>query len=277
METAQELSFDEMGAVLDSIDIPACPAVLSQVMTEAQRDDPDIKVLSRIISSDVGMSAYAIKLANSALFRGSGPVSSVAQAVARLGIRNILCTVVAVSLRNNVIPGIPADVLERFWDLAGAQALAASLIARKVRGVAPDVAYTYALFHHAAIPILMRRFPDYSRDMEGVGEEGRIAREEQLYNCNHAVVGALLARNWGLSPVIINCNRYHHDGARYATKKTCLSGEEQALVAIVHIAESAVEREGTVNWEPASEAIAYLGLDADDLADIVEALSCCRN
>lgn len=275
METAQELSFDEMGAVLDSIDIPACPAVLTQVMTEAQRDDPDIQVLSRIISSDVGMSAYAIKLANSALFRGSGPVSSVAQAVARLGIRNILCTVVAVSLRNNVIPGIPADVLERFWDLAGAQALAASLIARKVRGVAPDVAYTYALFHHAAIPILMRRFPDYARETEGVSEAERPPKEAHLYNCTHPVAGALLARNWGLSPVIVHCIRHHHEPDVYAAGQRYLSGEEQALVAIVEVAECAAGRDKNAGWEAAAGAISYLGLDADDLADISDALSCC--
>ena len=80
----------ELEGVLASIRIPACPTIVNEVMFEAQRDDPSIKVLTRILSSDVGMSAMAVKLANSPIFGGAAPVRSVQQAVSRLGISNIL-------------------------------------------------------------------------------------------------------------------------------------------------------------------------------------------
>lgn len=278
MQTTPELSFGQMGETLASIDIPACPAVVTQVMAEARKDDPDINVLSRIIAADVGMSAFAIKLANSALYRSSGPVNSVAQAVSRLGTRNILCTVVAVALRNHVIPGVPREVLERFWERAGNLAMAASLTARKVRGVAPDTAYTYALFHDAAIPVLMRRFPDYTATLNAALADGHdlALLENERYQCNHAIVGALLARNWGLAPLIGQAIRHHHDPDVYAPGQGFLAGEAMALVALVHVAEYLL---AGLNQAPGAEmealhgaATAYLGLDEDDLQDIVEAI-----
>ncbi|MCP5277510.1 MAG: HDOD domain-containing protein [Thiobacillus sp.] len=276
MSDSQQLDIDDMNEALASIEIPACPAVLTRVMAEAQKDDPDINALSHIIASDVGMSAFAIKLANSALFRGSGPVNSVPKAVARLGIRNILCTVVAVSLRSNVIPGVPPEMLEQFWDRAGALALAASLAARKVHGVAPDLAYTYALFHDAAIPILMRRFPTYAKVMDSGSEGDRVAIENQHFQCNHAVAGAMLARNWGLSDVIARAIRFHHDREIYVPGQNFLPGEAMALVAIVHVAEYLMAEQGSEGYEGMVEqyeaAAAYLGLDEDDIQDIREAI-----
>ncbi len=43
----------ELEGVLASIRIPACPAIVSEVMFEAQREEPSLKVLTRILSSDV--------------------------------------------------------------------------------------------------------------------------------------------------------------------------------------------------------------------------------
>jgi HD-like signal output (HDOD) protein len=114
------LSHDELQQTLASIEIPACPAVVTQVMAEAQKDAPDLNVLTRIIVADVGMSAFAIKLANSTLFRRGQATSSVSQALSRLGTRNIVCIVVAVALRNTMSGDIPADVLDRFWNQASA-------------------------------------------------------------------------------------------------------------------------------------------------------------
>jgi hypothetical protein len=56
-----ELSHEELQQTLDSIEIPACPAVVMQVMAEAQKDAPDLNALTKIIVSDVGMSAFAIR------------------------------------------------------------------------------------------------------------------------------------------------------------------------------------------------------------------------
>lgn len=279
MSTDYDLSHDELQQTLASIEIPACPAVVMQVMAEAQKDAPDLNVLTRIIVSDVGMSAFAIKLANSTLFRRGDATSSVVQALSRLGTRNIVCIVVAVALRNTMSGDIPADVLDRFWNRAAAVAQAASLTARRVRGVAPDLAYTYALFHNAAMPVMMRRFPDYGRMLEEVEQQGLtlISEEDSRYRCTHAVVGALLARNWGLSSLVASAIRFHHDAEVYDPGKPFLEDQALSLIAVTHVAERLVlEFSGEVDIEVGlmyPQAMTYLGLSEDDIHDLRDILT----
>lgn len=279
MTNTHELTHDELEAVMASIEIPACPAVVTQVMNEAQKDAPDMNVLSRVIASDVGMSAFAIKLANSTLFRRGEPVNSVAQAVTRLGTRNIVCIVVAVALRNALSGDLPADVLERFWNHAGATAMAAGITARKLRGIQPDTAYTYALFHDAAMPVMMRRFKDYIGLLDKAADEGTpiVAEENRRYHCTHAVVGGLLARNWGLPATIASAIRNHHEPQLYGPGNPFLDDASLALVAVTHVAEhllaalrNQADQEVGELFEP---AVTYLGLSEDDLHDLREALA----
>lgn len=279
MSAEYDLSNDELQQTLTSIEIPACPAVVMQVMAEAQKDAPDINVLSKIIVGDVGMSAFAIKLANSTLFRRGDATNSVPQAISRLGTRNIVCIVVAVALRNTMSGDIPADVLDRFWNRAAAVAQAASLVARKIRGVAPDLVYTYALFHNAAMPVMMRRFKDYQRTLAEVERNGTwlVDVENELYRCSHAVVGAMLARNWGLSSMIGSAIRFHHDPEVYDPGKPFLDDQALGLIAVTHVAERILldlAHEADIEVGVLyPQAVRYLGLTEDDLHDLRDLLA----
>ncbi len=278
MSEGHVLSNDELQQTLASIEIPACPGVVMQVMAEAQKDEPDLNVLTKIIASDVGMSAFSIKLANSSLFRRGNATNSVPQALSRLGTRNIVCIVVAVALRNTLSGDIPADVLDRFWNRAAAVAQAAGLVSRKVRGIAPDMAYTYALFHNAAIPVMMRRFKDYERMLKEVEVSGLslVVEEDARYRCSHAVVGAMLARNWGLSSLIASAIRFHHDPEVYDPGKPFLEDQAMSLIALTHVAERLLmELNGEVDIEVGGlfpQAVAYLGLSDDDIHDLQDML-----
>ena len=72
-----ELSQEAIDQVFKAIDITYCPAIVSMAMSEAQREEPDVRKLVEAIEKDVGMAALTIKLANYPLFRTSQPVSRV--------------------------------------------------------------------------------------------------------------------------------------------------------------------------------------------------------
>jgi HD-like signal output (HDOD) protein len=274
-----ELDFDEMDAALQGIDIPPCPGTVTAVMTEAQKDAPDINVLTHIISGDVGMSAFTLKLANSTLFRRGSSTENVAQAVARLGTRNILCIVVAVALRNSMAGSLPADFLDRFWSSSNNTALASGIVARKLRGIPTDLAFTYGLFHDAAIPVLMRRFPDYAGIGKQVKAEGKTLPEveDARYQCTHPIVGAMLARSWGLPKSLASAICFHHDSDIYELGPDVISAESLGLISATHVAEYLLV---SINGETDAEldrlfarAVAYLGLDEDELRDLAEDIS----
>lgn len=278
-DNLHELSFDEIHQALASIEIPSCPVLVTQVMTEAQKDAPDLTTIAKLISADIGMAAFTIKLANSPFFRRGEVTNSVAQAVARLGTRNIVCVVVAAALRSSMSGGLSPEFLERFWNRAGSIATAAGSIARRLRGISPDSAYTYGLFHDAAIPVMMKRFADYSTTLnDAVRSQLPLTQlESQRYRCTHAVVGGLLAHNWLLPKNIVKAIRHHHDDGAYDTELNIISDDERALIAIVHVAE---KLSADILNEPDIEigtlfeqACAYLGLHEDDLQDLRDDLA----
>lgn len=278
-ETSDTLSLGDLDKALTTIEIPPCPAIVVQVMAEAQKDDPNLRELARSISADVGMSALAIKLANSPLFRVGAPASSVTQALTRLGTQNVVCVVVGVALRNSMSGEPQAAQLESFWNRASTSATAAGLIARRHYGIPADMAYTYALFHDAAIPVLMRHFPDYTEVMGQAVSQGRLVIEAETshFDCSHPVVGALLVRNWGLPPAMRQAVRFHHDPDAYELPVNILSSIGLTLIAVTHVAEHLTnefygERDVEVGEHLFAKALAHLGIHDGDLEELREDL-----
>ena len=269
-----ELSHDDVQKVMASVDIPACPSVVTDAMKEAQKDEPDIKRLADVISSDPGMSAAALKLANSPLYGSGAQISSVRKAVERLGTKNIVCVVVAAALRAS-ITGLPAAWLEQFWRRTTQMAIAASMIARKQYGISPDAAYTYTLFHDAAIPLMMKRFPDYAKVLETCDREKRmrISAEAELFPCTHPIVGSLLVRNWGLPQILGQAIRFHHEEDAYDLPDRSLPGGALSFIAVTHVAEHLfAEIKGEPDLEVGEmlfqRALDHLGISPDDLDTI---------
>ena len=272
-EINQELSHDVVEKVMSSIDIPTCPGMVTDAMREAQKDEPDLSRLADIIGSDAGMSAAALKLANSPLFGANNRVVSVRKAVERLGIQNVVCVVVASALRASVT-GLPAAWVEDFWRRTMQLALSSSLVARRQYGISADAAYTYALFHNAAIPLLMRRFPNYADVLEGCRSEGRMLSdaEEQYFPCTHSIVGSLLVRNWGLPPLLGQAIRFHHEKDVYDLPDRSLPGGALSLIAVTQVAEHLLDEiigdTSEVDTNLLERALAFLGISNDDLDEL---------
>lgn len=271
--SSNELSPEDLQKVIATIDIPTCPGMVSDAMDEGQKDEPDLIRLSEIISSDAGMSAAALKLANSPLFGTSSPVSSVRKAVERLGTKNVVCVVVASALRASVV-GLPTAWVEQFWKRTTMLALASSLIARRQYGISADAAYTYALFHDAAIPLLMRRFPNYGEVLEKCRREHIMLNvaEEQYYPCSHPIVGSLLVRNWGLPAILGQAIRFHHESDAYDLPDRTLPGGALSLIAVTQVAEhllsEILDEDIEVGNALFERALDFLGISGDDLDEL---------
>ena len=273
------LSSEEIDLVFKNIDIPTCPAIVTMAMAEAQREEPDIRKLVAAIEKDVGITALIIKLANSPLFRTNHPASRVAEALARLGTRNVVCVIAAAALRSSM-SGVDAKWLEKFWRHASLVATAAGMIARKQYGIAPDAAYTYALFHDSAIPLLRKRFDNYIDVMNLATNDHipLIEAEERFFPCTHAIAGALLVRNWGLPGIIGQSIRFHHEKDVYHLPESSLPGSAVSLIAVTQLAERLLlQPDENINFEVTDNhyqhALAHLGITEEELDEIRESLA----
>jgi HD-like signal output (HDOD) protein len=257
-----DLSTAEAKKLLAGIVIPPRPTVVTAVMEEQRKPDPDTRRIASLIATDVGLAAAVLKTINSPMYGLRRQISSIDQAVALLGMRNIATLVTGLALRN-IGPG---KNLDRFWDSAARTALIASHLA-KVLGIGSrDDAYLYGLFHDSGIPLLMQRFPDYKDTLRAANDEQALpftAIEDRAHGTNHAVVGSLLASNWNLPPDIREAIRLHHDLDVF---RSGLSSGALNLVALGHLAEyveNSISRlAGESEWHKfAGAVLAHLMLD----------------
>jgi HD-like signal output (HDOD) protein len=102
-------------------DIPQMPAAVQQVMTLLQDEEADMGSISRIIELDPGLTANLLKAVNSSYFGGMRSISSVREAIVRLGANRVFHLAVSWGVAPHVRPAI------RGYDLEAGELLRHSL------------------------------------------------------------------------------------------------------------------------------------------------------
>lgn len=261
---------------LKTIVIPPCPELLRRMQDALAQPEPDLTEVARIAASDVAMSASLIKAANSAAYTTGQPVQTLGQALNRLGLEQTAAVMAGYLVRQALPVGGPQ--LRRFWERASKRALAMGFIARRLAGMSPDVAHTYGLFCDVGMPVMMQSLRGYGGTLVEAGariDRPFIATENANHRTDHAVVGALVARVWRLAPEVMAAIRRHHDLDMLGDQAT--DPGIHTLVAAGLVAEHLMRRhEGLdpdADWVAhGADALAWLSLDADDLALWDEAL-----
>lgn len=260
---------------LKGINIPACPAVLAELMGELRKPLTNGKRVAQLIGQDVGLAAVLVRSANSPLFGMRRKIASVDEATRLLGFGMLTNLVQEALLRSSVTTQDAS--LERFWDSARYTAAASAQLAHTVGGTRPETAYTFGLFRDCGIPLLVQRFPDYKqvlREANQTVDRWFTEVEDAALNTNHAVIGYLLARSWGLADTVSQGILEHHDYSIFANPRG-LAVESCTLVAINVIAEYVVgnhlrtvqDAEWAKGREPIARFLGYTLTELDDIAD----------
>jgi HD-like signal output (HDOD) protein len=225
-----ELSRQDAEKLVDSIGIPPRPAIVLAIMDERARDEPDLGLIADTIARDVGISAALLKTANSPMFGLRQSIRSVQQAVSLLGLSRVVTLANSLALRTSV----NAQGIERFWDQSARTAMISAWLAGKF-GHNRDDAYLFGLFRDAGIPLLMKRFKDYKETLRlaDTDPRGITAVEDERHGMNHAVIGAILARNWLLDESVRNAIRSHHE---YDVFNVSDDTQVKNLIAVSHLA-----------------------------------------
>jgi HD-like signal output (HDOD) protein len=265
-----ELDSHALQATVRGIGIPARPQMLVDLQRELERDDPSMRKIADICGSDVALSAALLKLANSPLMGLSRRAETVEHAFQLLGFAQCQALFTEIVLRKLLPSNAPAMV--RFWDVSAKRARAMTFLARTRRVVPPALAHTYGLFAEIGIPILAQRFPGeggYLATLEASNlHDGAVtALERGIHGADHALVGALTARTWGVSQTAVLATRLHHD---YRAWMGPMPPQVRELVALGLVCENIIQRFQGLNrhqeWAKGGEiALAALGIDAAEL------------
>ena len=273
---ARDLTVED--ALLRSIRIPPRPSLLVDLQGELAEDDPSPRRIARIIGNDVGMSGALLKLANSPFFGAARKAKSVEQAINFLGLNQCAALLTGLLARQAIDGGGSGASLDAFWDTSARRAQSLVFIARRLRLAPPDIAHTFGLFCDIGVPLLMDRFADYADTLAMAAHDAQrsfTAVEDARHNTNHAEIGCLLARNWGLSPDVSWAILHHHDYSVLDDDAT--DDAIRSLVAASVLAERGIARyhgnHDSLEWDKGGEpACRHLGLDAGEAEDLLEEL-----
>ena len=267
---------DPVEALIKSIRIPPRPSLLADLQRELAAADPSPLAIGRIIASDVGMAGALLKLANSSFYGGKRKAKSIDQAIIFLGINQVAALMTGLLARQVIAADNAA--LSSFWDISTRRAQAMVFLSRRLRIGEPDVAHTFGLFCDTGVPLLMNRFPDYATTFAAAAHEAArpfTALEDERHSTNHAAIGCLLARNWGLSSEVSWAILHHQDYS--VLEDSATDDAVRSLVALSLLAECAIQKyQGhpqSIEWDKGGErACAYLGLSPEETTDLLDEL-----
>lgn len=268
----------EIDTTLKGFSIPPRPQVLVSLTQEMNREEPDLKLIARQIGGDVGLSAAVLKTVNSPFFGLKKKISSVTQAVSLLGLKSAEQIVTSIMLRNSFVT--ESRALENFWDTAERSAGIAAHIAQVLPNCQRDDAYSFGLFHNAAIPILNQRFPNYLQTLSAAVHAGtRVVTEveDERHAVNHATMGYLIAKAWFLPPFICEGILRHHDTSVFDEGDE-ISPQALTLIAIAYLAEHLNHSQAVsgshANWDGVREPVLeHLGLLDEEYENLKEEIA----
>lgn len=265
--------------LVDDIKIPPQPEILAIAYTEVRKDNPDLAIIAGAIRKDVCMAGTVMRVVNSPLFGRRSGIRSIEQAIALLGMDILVNIIAGIEIRR-VLEHCGSMSMPRFWDTATMVAELCASLARDLGRAAPDEAYTVGLFHDCGIPILACKYPEYKSVLQEANAsttEAITAVEDRHIGTNHAVVGYLVTRSWGLPQPVRETVLMHHEVEEVIGLDKNGGTETGVLLALLKIAEHAVNlSKGRIDNEwPRIEALVvdYLGLSMPDFEDLQDRIS----
>nr|WP_315235650.1 HDOD domain-containing protein [uncultured Albidiferax sp.] len=196
--------------IASDILIPSLPTTVAQIFSEFQQPEPDMRKITALLSSEVGLTVRVLRLLNSARYGSGGQIGTVEAAIPLLGLKAIkqLVSAAAVGGAFKLVPGV--DMTE-FWrhslDVAKiAQSLAGSL------KLDPGLAFTAGLLHGVGDLIMKKAMPNQPcLQASFATDSDRHAKQTAELGYSYADVGAAFASKWRFPQALVDAIQNHPD------------------------------------------------------------------
>lgn len=139
--------------------LPPLSPVAARLIDLASEDSCSIHELARLIEQDPSLAVSLLKLANSAFYGNLQSVSTLPQAILRIGFKQLRVMALSLSLREAlpVEKRGPFDY-EGFWRISLYQALLARTLSQQVKTCDPEEAFVAALILEIGVLLLRALF-----------------------------------------------------------------------------------------------------------------------
>lgn len=246
--------------VLKADCLPAAPRILPQLLALLSDPDCETSQVVELVSFDPGLTTKVLRIANSAAFGLTNPVTDIDEAVQRLGLKMIQQLVTAAAGSNALQTASKTSPQPTgLWEQSVITALAAQILAKDLK-LDEGAQFTAGLLHDIGKVVLAEVWKEqYVTLLENNSATPRdlVDCEQELFSVNHAELGGRLLAHWKFPPGI-SASVWHHPapmrGMPYERETACLTLAE-------FIAESGLKTEAhhalTAGQEAALDVLGF--------------------
>lgn len=200
----------------DKLSLPSMPEVAMRCLELVRNPNLRLRDLSNEVEKDPILTAYVLRVANSAALGGSGGAQALPQAITRLGakqLKQIFITVSAKQLfqsRDNRI----TKAFKSIWRHSVATGVLSRDIAALMGGVDADMAYQAGLLHDIGKPIFAMMMLEAEKQLASGRGINWINHEEWMGAVQgvHRPIAVRLSEKWSMhaevQKAIANCTDY---------------------------------------------------------------------
>lgn len=209
--------------------LPSIPKVVALLLSELEREQPDLKKISQLISTDPALTARMLQVSNSGFFKLSRQVRSVPESLAIVGLSHVRTMAMSAATKAS-LKAVPGINLQHYWDFC----LDVAKVSRSLAGVVrqnQQAAFTAGLIHFIGELAMRMAMPDAmaALDRQVTALDARRARaERKQFDFDYAQVGAGYARLWMVPETIVEA--LEHQDAPFR------NDAYEPLAGVVHLA-----------------------------------------
>ena len=220
--------------ILEKVDaLPPFPAVIHKVLTLLQDPLVSAERIVEVVRFDQSITANVLKVCHSALLGGTQKISSLLDALVRIGNRPLIRVILSVGGSDVLQKEVPGYDLGRgsLWRHSVLCGLLCEKLCDLVGYEKKDKAFTAGLLHDVG-KVVLSEFVDREygkiRDAAMAANFTFLDAESGILGVNHAEAGGRLGEKWNFDAELVNAIRHHHDPA---------AGDPSALLFLVHFSD----------------------------------------
>lgn len=231
--------------------LPSLPKGLMRIKTMLSDPNTSTRAISEVISYEPNLVVRLLRLANSTIYLLEKNVSTIAGALNVIGFKilnDLVMVEIAASSFNKEI--CKSAYSRKIWEHSLVVALLAREISETLEMRGTEESFTCGLLHDIGKIILLSKDPEFFiKLLEIQGEKDMLMSEHQTYGYNHAEVGSLIARRWGLPEEIYYTILHHHNPSQ--------SPQPMVVTHIVDVADLLANIKGYGVRSETSEKISF--------------------
>lgn len=190
--------------------IGTVPTAVAQVFSLVNDPRAAPGDFERVVRPDPGLTANLLRCANSAFYRGTREISSVRDAITRMGMRRVFEVAAGASFARTIPSRLEGYELtaEAYWGHSVATAVLSDRLGREAGFTYPDLAFTAGLLHDLG-KVVVASWLSQNPSLR-VARALTLEDERDLLGVTHAELAEALCNKWNLPKDIGAAARWHH-------------------------------------------------------------------